>query len=164
MYRVAQKVNTRVTFSFFKKKSELLSFTTFCLIKESAAAKATNGNGAQNEESTQSSSQQATEMTCHSINPFNKLTVQRPRYPCPDINKMYPFKPNRNTFSGLTPVPGGGLFLFPTIFADMIKRLPPPTCFDGPFVAIDEFLNKFKNLTLPEGFFFLFFIYMFNLF
>ena len=51
-------------------------------------------------------------------------------------------------------MPGGGLFLFPTIFADMIKRLPPPTCFNGPFVAIDEFLNKFKNLTLPEGLFF----------
>ena len=125
--------------------------------KEHSAAKITNGNGTQNDESSQSSSQQTTEIY-HSINPFNKLTVKRPRYPCPDVNKMYPFKPNRNTFSGLTPVPGGGLFLFPTIFADMIKRLPPPTCFDGPFVAIDEFLNKFKSLTLPEGKFLYIFI------
>lgn len=72
--------------------------------------------------------QQTAEANFKSINPFNKTSrFVRPRLPCPDVSKMYPFKPNRNAFSGLQPVPGGGLFPFPSIFADMIKRLPPPS-------------------------------------
>lgn len=49
----------------------------------------------------------------------------------PDISRMSAFKPNsrRIEFGAMQPVPGGGLFLFPSIFADMIKRLPPPQCF-----------------------------------
>ena len=66
----------------------------------------------------------------YGTNPFTKrLRVKQPRLPEPDISKMVPFKPNRNTLNELQPVPGGGLFLYPAIFADIIKRLPPPTCF-----------------------------------
>lgn len=74
------------------------------------------------------------------------------KFPVPDTSKMYPFKPNKNVFSGLQPVPGGGMFLFPSVIAEMIRRLPAPSHFDGPFVAIDEFLAIFKNLNLPEDF------------
>lgn len=71
--------------------------------------------------------------TTLSSNPFSNSIITRPRYSVPDVSKMYPFKQNRNSLSSLQPVPGGGLFLFPSIFADMIKRLPPPTCFDVNF-------------------------------
>lgn len=93
------------------------------------------------------------EVTQHSINPFNsRPIVVTQRYPVPDISKMYPFKPNRSTLNGLQPVPGGGMFLFPSVFADLIKRLPPPSSFNGPFVAVDEFLNHFNKMTLPNDY------------
>lgn len=90
------------------------------------------------EEITPASNQQALE-TAQSSNPFSRSVVTRPRFPVPDITKMYPFKQNRNSFSGLQPVPGGGMFLFPSIIADMIKRIPPPSLFDVGF-----YIRKFK--------------------
>ncbi len=67
----------------------------------------------------------------NAFNPFSKLCSRKlTRYPVPDVNKMFPFKPNRNAFSGLQPVAGGGLFLFPSCIAEMIKRLPAPSSFD----------------------------------
>lgn len=88
-------------------------------------------------------------------NPFSKLASKKlTRFPVPDVNKMLPFKPNRNAFSGLQPIVGGGLFLFPSCFADMIKRLPPPQYFDVSFnhffyVQRDIFTDKkiFKSDT-----------------
>lgn len=89
----------------------------------------------------------------NAFNPFNKLSSRKQnKYPSPNPAKMFPFKPNRNAFSGLQPIAGGGLFLFPSCFSEMVKRLPPPTCFDGPYVMIDDFLNHFKNLDLPEDY------------
>ncbi|CAF0768409.1 unnamed protein product [Brachionus calyciflorus] len=90
--------------------------------------------------------------TSLSANPFNRTIVTRPRFPEPDMTKMYPFKQNRDNITALQPVPGGGLFLFPSIFGDLIKRLPPPSCFDGPFVAIDEFIAHLQALKLPDDF------------
>jgi len=66
----------------------------------------------------------------NSINPFVSSSIKRAKYPVPDMKKMLPFKPIQNAFIGLQPVPGGGMFLFPSIFAEMIKRLPPPNFFD----------------------------------
>jgi hypothetical protein len=70
--------------------------------------------------------------TVQSTNPFNsRFNIQRPRYPAPEISKMYPFKPNRGSLNGLQPLPcGNALFLFPTIFSDLLKRLPPPSSFN----------------------------------
>ena len=34
----------------------------------------------------------------------------------------------------------------------MIKRLPSPSSFEGPYVNVDEFLNVFKNFYLPDNF------------
>ena len=71
----------------------------------------------------------------NAFNPFNKLSSRKQnKYPSPNPAKMFPFKPNRNAFSGLQPIAGGGLFLFPSCFSEMVKRLPPPTCFDVIFI------------------------------
>lgn len=56
------------------------------------------------------------------------------RWPEPDLNRMIAFKPSRRAeFGSMQPIPGGGLFLFPSILADLIKRLPPPQCFHVKF-------------------------------
>ncbi|XP_064816008.1 cleavage stimulation factor subunit 3-like [Oncorhynchus masou masou] len=31
-----------------------------------------------------------------------------------------------------------------------MKLLPPPTCFVGPFVQVDELMESFRRCTLPE--------------
>lgn len=90
--------------------------------------------------------------SCLSANPFTGSIVTRPRYPEPDVSKMYPFKQSRENITALQPVPGGGLFLFPSIFAETIKRLPPPSSFHGPYVSIDEFLAHFQALNIPSDF------------
>ncbi len=66
-----------------------------------------------------------------SSNPFSRLACRNlSAFPQPDTGKMLPFKSNRNAFTGLLPVPGGGMFLFPSIIADMVRRLPPPASFN----------------------------------
>jgi hypothetical protein len=86
---------------------------------------------------------------CRSANPFNSQMLTRTRFPTPDLAKMYPFKPNRSgtITSSLQPIPGCGLFMFPSIFADLIKRLPPPSSFN-----VNKFLQKslfnFKKLMI----------------
>ncbi len=42
----------------------------------------------------------------------------------------------------------GGVFPFPPLITDLVKRLPPPTTFQGPFVKIDEFLAQMQSLEL----------------
>ena len=74
-------------------------------------------------------------------NPFSKLASKNlSGFPAPDISKMLPFKSNKNAFSGLYPIPGGGMFLFPSIIADMIKRIPPPVNFDVSFDTIKWYI------------------------
>ncbi len=82
-----------------------------------------------------------------STNPFNsRINIQRPRFPAPDISKMYPFKPNRGSLNGLQPLPcGNTLFLFPTIFSDLLKRLPPPNSFNVYLRIFYLFNFKLKN-------------------
>ena len=82
----------------------------------------------------------------NSYNPFSRLASRKSsRYPIPDVKKMFPFKPNKNAFSGLQPVPGGGMFLFPSCFAEMIKRLPPPSCFDVTLIIKKKNYDLIKN-------------------
>ncbi len=82
----------------------------------------------------------------NSANPFRKLASKNlTRFAMPDTSKMLPFKSNKNAFNGLCPVPGGGPFLFPAIFADMIKRLPSPINFDVLKIIILLFLNIKKS-------------------
>ena len=42
----------------------------------------------------------------------------------------------------------GGIFPFPPLITDLVKRLPPPYTFEGPFVKIDEFLAQMQSIEL----------------
>lgn len=66
-------------------------------------------------------------------------------YPRPDTDQMIPFKPKMNTAASFHPVPGG-VFPPPQAAAQLMQMLPPPYCFNGPFVSVDlliESLGKF---------------------
>uniref|UniRef100_A0A4W5KEJ2 Cleavage stimulation factor subunit 3 n=1 Tax=Hucho hucho TaxID=62062 RepID=A0A4W5KEJ2_9TELE len=56
---------------------------------------------------------------------------------------------SRSTAPGLHPVPGG-VFPVPPAAVILMKLLPPPTCFVGPFVQVDELMEIFRRCTLPE--------------
>ena len=71
--------------------------------------------------------------------PFKCIAKNRPELPGPNLEKMFPFKPNTNSLSSLQPVPGCSMFLYPSIFSEVLKRLPPPNCFDvnQPLLSLD---------------------------
>jgi len=46
----------------------------------------------------------------------------------------------------------GGVFPFPLSVTELVKRLPPPNAFEGPFVKIDEFIKRFQHIELSEEF------------
>uniref|UniRef100_A0A8C5AWP6 Cleavage stimulation factor, 3' pre-RNA, subunit 3 n=1 Tax=Gadus morhua TaxID=8049 RepID=A0A8C5AWP6_GADMO len=74
---------------------------------------------------------------------------RKPEYPKPDTNQMIPFQPRHLTPPGLHPVPGG-VFPVPPAAVLLMKLLPPPSCFSGPFVQVDEVMETFRRCTLPE--------------
>ncbi|XP_061670217.1 cleavage stimulation factor subunit 3 isoform X2 [Syngnathoides biaculeatus] len=74
---------------------------------------------------------------------------RKPEYPKPDTNQMIPFQPRHLATPGLHPVPGG-VFPVPPVAVLLMKLLPPPTCFTGPFVRVDELIETFRRCTLPE--------------
>uniref|UniRef100_A0A665VCK2 Cleavage stimulation factor subunit 3 n=1 Tax=Echeneis naucrates TaxID=173247 RepID=A0A665VCK2_ECHNA len=74
---------------------------------------------------------------------------RKPEYPKPDTNQMIPFQPRHLAPPGLHPVPGG-VFPVPPAAVVLMKLLPPPTCFTGPFVQVDELMETFRRCTLPD--------------
>lgn len=42
---------------------------------------------------------------------------------------------------------GGGVYPHPPTVATLLSQLPPPICFRGPFVNIDELISIFKSCT-----------------
>ncbi|XP_077493007.1 cleavage stimulation factor subunit su(f) isoform X2 [Amblyomma americanum] len=70
-------------------------------------------------------------------------------YPRPDTGQMIPFKPKQIVPTGAHLV-AGGVFPPPPAASELMMRLPPPTCFTGPFVAVDDMMEFFRNLNLPE--------------
>ncbi|XP_076344478.1 cleavage stimulation factor subunit su(f) isoform X2 [Tachypleus tridentatus] len=76
-------------------------------------------------------------------------TDVKPNYPRPDTNQMIPFKPRQIIPTGAHPVPGG-IFPPPPVASVLMTYLPPPTCFHGPFVAVDELMTLFKNCSIPD--------------
>ncbi|KAF6206641.1 hypothetical protein GE061_017877 [Apolygus lucorum] len=70
--------------------------------------------------------------------------------PRPDVSQMIPFKPKLNAYPGEHPVPGGA-FPMPPAVGHLCSLLPPPTCFHGPFVAIDRLMDVFSKITLPDS-------------
>ncbi|XP_038663737.1 cleavage stimulation factor subunit 3 isoform X3 [Scyliorhinus canicula] len=74
---------------------------------------------------------------------------RKPEYPKPDTNQMIPFQPRHLAPPGLHPVPGG-VFPVPPASVLLMKLLPPPTCFQGPFVQVDELIEVLRRCQLPD--------------
>uniref|UniRef100_A0A8C1VH36 Cleavage stimulation factor subunit 3 n=1 Tax=Cyprinus carpio TaxID=7962 RepID=A0A8C1VH36_CYPCA len=74
---------------------------------------------------------------------------RKPEYPKPDTSQMIPFQPRHLAPPGLHPVPGG-VFPVPTTAVILMKLLPPPSCFTGPFVQVDELIESLRRCVLPE--------------
>jgi cleavage stimulation factor subunit 3 len=72
-------------------------------------------------------------------------TKKRATIATPDISQMTPFKPTVRYHPGEHRVPGG-VFPMPPLLGDFCNRLPPPGCFDGPFVKIDSLLSAMNLL------------------
>lgn len=70
-------------------------------------------------------------------------------YAKPDINHMIPFKPRRIPVPGSHPV-SGGEFPMPQTAHNALKLMPPPVCFHGPFVRVDDLIDKFRSGEIPN--------------
>ena len=65
----------------------------------------------------------------------------------PDISQMTPFKPTYHWYPGQHRIPGG-VFPLPPLAADLCSKLPPPQCFEGPYVILDNLLRTLCNANL----------------
>lgn len=70
--------------------------------------------------------------------------------PKPDISQMIPYKPKQNAVAGDHPVPGG-MFPQPPSVAQLCTILPPPYCYKGPFVILDQLIEVFNLISLPDN-------------
>ena len=68
--------------------------------------------------------------------------------PRPDFSQMVPFKPKVSWRPGIQL---GGEFPPPPAAQDLLKILPPPSCFQGPHVIVDKLLEKFNQIRLSES-------------
>ena len=66
------------------------------------------------------------------------------------VTTLLLYYPLSITATGAHPIEGG-IFPPPPAASHLLTLLPPPTCFVGPFVKIDKFLENFNNITLPDG-------------
>ncbi|XP_063711012.1 cleavage stimulation factor subunit 3-like [Symsagittifera roscoffensis] len=80
----------------------------------------------------------------------DEISSRSQLYPLPDTTQMIPFKPNRSSAAESLIVPGGD-FPIPPAAASILRKLPPPNCFQGPFVILDEFMKQMLELELPEA-------------
>lgn len=67
----------------------------------------------------------------------------------PDVNQMMPFKPSAAEGVGMNAVPGG-TFPLPNACASMLQCIPPPDCYKGPFVQVDELLTLLQKVDLTQ--------------
>lgn len=82
-----------------------------------------------------------------SIAENEEVVCQLPR---PDFSQMIPYKPKTNPYPYEHPI-AGGTFPQPPALAALCAQLPPPTCFRGPFVALDSLVDVFNRIKLPES-------------
>lgn len=75
--------------------------------------------------------------------------LKKSKFPTPDTSQMLPFKPRVSAPPDAHIVPGG-IFPPPPIAAELLSRLPPPHCFNGPFVIIDKFIEHLMALKIPD--------------
>ncbi|CAF0946428.1 unnamed protein product [Rotaria sordida] len=76
---------------------------------------------------------------------------RRALLPRPDIKHLMPFRPTRNPLPGSHPTPGG-VFPLPDTALYLVKVLPPPRNFEGPFVIIDELMDRVARIVIPDTF------------
>lgn len=69
--------------------------------------------------------------------------------PRPDFSQMIPYKPKKNSYHGEHPLAGGS-FPQPPALSALCAMLPPPVCFRGPFVSIDQLTDIFNRIKLPD--------------
>lgn len=69
--------------------------------------------------------------------------------PRPDFSQMIPYKPKKNAYHGEHPL-AGGCFPQPPALSALCAMLPPPVCFRGPFVSIDQLIDIFNRIKLPD--------------
>ncbi|CAF4257525.1 unnamed protein product, partial [Rotaria sp. Silwood2] len=74
---------------------------------------------------------------------------RRALLPRPDIKHLMPFRPTRNPLPGSHPTPGG-IFPLPDTALYLVKVLPPPRNFEGPFVIIDELMDRVARIVIPD--------------
>ncbi|CAF4235619.1 unnamed protein product, partial [Rotaria sordida] len=75
---------------------------------------------------------------------------RRALLPRPDIKHLMPFRPTRNPLPGSHPTPGG-VFPLPDTALYLVKVLPPPRNFEGPFVIIDELMDRVARIVIPDS-------------
>ncbi len=46
----------------------------------------------------------------------------------------------------------GGVFPYPPSVGELLRLLPPPKCFRGPFVKVDALMDVFAKIQLPDEF------------
>ncbi|XP_065168687.1 protein suppressor of forked isoform X1 [Atheta coriaria] len=85
-------------------------------------------------------------LLCGIIKPVEDESV----LPRPDVSQMIPYKPKFNPQPGEHPVPGG-VFPQPPAVAQLCTILPPPSCFRGPFVVVDQMMDIFNRIQLPDA-------------
>jgi len=78
---------------------------------------------------------------------MEKVKKALPTLAAPDIAQMTPFKPSFNWRPGQHRIPGG-VFPMPPLAADLCTKLPPPDCFNGPYVILDQLLRTLQSCTL----------------
>ena len=80
-------------------------------------------------------------------NGHSQSSVDPDFIPRPDFSQMVPFKPKVSWRPGILP---GGEFPPPPAAQDLLKILPPPSCFQGPHVIVDKIIDKFNQIRLTE--------------
>jgi len=85
--------------------------------------------------------------TTRSGTSMEKVKKTLPILAAPDISQMTPFKPTFNWIPGQHRIPGG-VFPMPPVAAEVCTKLPPPDCFDGPYVILDQLLRTMSNINL----------------
>ncbi|CAF1144036.1 unnamed protein product [Adineta ricciae] len=90
--------------------------------------------------------------TMHSMRLLERAARDRRAVlPRPDIKHMMPYRPTRNPLPGSHSTPGG-VFPLPDTALYLVKVLPPSRNFEGPFVIVDELMERMTRLSIPDNF------------
>ena len=87
---------------------------------------------------------------CDQLGPESrkKMTEIEP-FVRPSFRQMTPFKPEHHPWPSRIGTKGGN-FPPPPSAAALMRMMPPPRCFLGPFVIIDQLLDKMRSAKLPD--------------